>query len=1251
MIRLLQFHRAAPSAFPFAVAVSFTLWGQAACGAGETSTARNWPLTVPPAGKPGFTLMHPVQTGVGFTNELAFEAEFANNNLLNGSGLALGDYDGDGRCDVFLCNLSGTSRLYRNLGEWRFQDVTLPAGLANTNEFARGAAFADVNGDGRLDLLVTYSGKGTRLFLNHGAGQFREAQAEALVQSTGSMSLALGDMNGDGWLDLYVANYGENTIRSGMKVATRMVGGKEQVIGRHRNRLAIVDGRLVEHGEPGSFYLNDGNGQFRRMSWTDGTFLDESGKPLTQAPWDLGFTVLIRDINHDGNPDIYVCDDFQDPDRCWLGDGKGTFRAIPREAIRSTPHFSMTADFADINGDGLDDFFVTDMVSRLHSLRMRQLKPESPLITWTREREWDRPQVRRNFLFINRGDGTYADIAIYAGVANSDWSWSTAFLDVDLDGLPDILVGTGHYYDTQDLDGLEQSKRLTPAEQSDGKKLMSVYPRLLTPNYAFHNAGNLTFKESGKAWGFESPQVSHGIALADLDNDGDLDVAINCLRAPALLYRNECPAPRIAVRLKGAAPNTFGIGARLKLLGGALPVQSQEMTAGGRFVAGDPPVRTFAAGTGGGEMTLEITWRSGKRTIVAPVKANCLYEVDEADARSPGPAIESAAPAPLFEDLSASLGHAHADQPYDDFARQKLLPRRLSQLGPGVAWFDLNADRRDDLIIGAGRGSGLGVFLNKGAGQWIRHDGPWTNALPDDTSGIAGGVLQTGTRSLLVGLAHYETTADLPLVLRYDFPSNQQPSTVPFPGPANEAAAMDPARGLSTGPVLLADVNGDGTLDVFLGGRQQAGRYPEPVDSRLFLNHDGRLMPDAEVNATLTQVGLVAAALFSDLEGDGYPELVAACEWGGVRVFRNERGRLREWQLPLVGSAKSPPMPKGATNVSDLHGLWTSVASGDFDADGRMDLVLGNWGLNSACHISGAGPWFLYYGDFREDGDVHLLEGYRDAASGVVLPMRDMLFNETDLPWIRTRFPTHQAYARATLPQLLGEHSAKSRIARADFLASIVLLNRGGKFEPRLLSPEAQWTPAMGVATGDLDGDGWVDLFLSQNFFAVRTEDARLDSGRGLLLRGDGTGSFSAVPGQSSGVKVYGEQRGCALADYDADGRLDLALSQNNDQTRLFHNIGALPGLRVRLSGPPGNPDGVGAVLWFERGGKLGPAREVQAGSGFWSQHSPVQILTAADAIQSLHVRWPGGNTTTSEVNPSAREIVVDLNGSVRVVR
>ena len=387
-------------------------------GAGFRSTA-----TVPVgADRTGFTLMPNAALGIGYTNYLAYDTSVTNHNYLNGSGVALGDYDGDGRPDIYFCNKSGRTALYRNLGSWKFEDVTEKAGVLLDNYMANGAVFADVTGDGKPDLLVSGFGTSNQLFINRGDGTFTNmTEAAGLKSKHGCQSFALADIDGNGSLDLYVANYGEmSVLRSGGEISIRTVNGKSTPSGRFANRIRIIDGKMIELGEPHFLYRNDGKGNFTAASWRDGTFLDEEGRPLSFPPMDMGLSAAFHDINGDGAPDLYVCNDFQSPDRIWLNDGTGHFRAIPRPAIRATPHFSMGVDFADIDRDGHVDFFVCDMLSRYHSLRMTQSSSEPPPRTHTFEPDSERPQNRRNSLFRSRGDGTYADIAQFAGVDASD---------------------------------------------------------------------------------------------------------------------------------------------------------------------------------------------------------------------------------------------------------------------------------------------------------------------------------------------------------------------------------------------------------------------------------------------------------------------------------------------------------------------------------------------------------------------------------------------------------------------------------------------------------------------------------------------------------------------------------------------------------------------------------------------------------------------------------------------------------------
>jgi hypothetical protein len=486
-----------------------------------------------------------------------------------------------------------------------------------------GATFSDVNGDGWLDLLVNSFFGTNSCFLNLGSGQFTDATPNAdLLSRGGATSLALGDLDGDGDLDLYVAYFGlEAILREGGRVSYNMVNGQPVVTGRHARRLKVIEGRLVELGEQDALYLNDGRGHFTAANWAE-FFRDEDGKPIPVAPLDFGLAVQIRDINEDGFPDIFVCNDFQTPDRAWLNDGNGRFRAMPRLALRNMSHASMGVDFADVDRDGRLDFITVDMLSREHARRLRQLSSMPPAARRIGIIE-DREDVPRNALYWNRGDGTYAEIAQFSGVAASDWSWTPIFLDVDLDGFEDLLVSAGSLYDVMDRDAAEASK------PGDARKMLSRYPRLEDRNAAFRNRGDLTYENASHAWGFDSRQVSHGMALGDLDGDGDLDVVINCANAAPLIYRNDAFAPRVAVRLKGLPPNTQGIGAKVKLLGGAVPMQSQEMICGGRYLSGDQAMRVFAAGNLTNEMRIEVKWRSGRRTVVSGVKGNRLYEIDE----------------------------------------------------------------------------------------------------------------------------------------------------------------------------------------------------------------------------------------------------------------------------------------------------------------------------------------------------------------------------------------------------------------------------------------------------------------------------------------------------------------------------------------------------------------------------------------------------------------------------------------------
>lgn len=1157
-------------------------------------------------GKPGFALMPPGATGVGFTNVLQGDAYLTNAVAHNGAGVAIGDVDGDGWADIYLCNLQGPNRLFRNLGDWRFAEVPLGE-AACAEQLSTGAAFADVDGDGDLDLLVNGIAAGTRLFLNDGKGQFTEAKDSGLSRTASPMSLALADIDGDGDLDLFCPHYidvmhlPDRTTRFALerrngKMEVTKINGESTSLPRWKGRFEVLpDGSVRELPEVAGFYRNDGKGHFTAIEFEPGVFQDEEGKPI--PPYrDWGLSVMFRDLNGDGAPDFYVCNDFASPDRIWINTGQGKFRAIDPLKIRHTSRSSMGIDFADLDRDGHDDMIVLDMLARQHQKRMMQLVKDATDAQLQDQIE-ARPVYSRNTLFFGRPDGSFYEAALMAGVAATDWSWCPIFLDVDLDGYEDLLVSNGFSFDAMDQDSQDQlnKRKLT---QDQLKRSRQFYPRWPTANAAFRNRRDGTFEPMNEKWGFDHVGVSYGMALGDLDNDGDLDVVVNNLNEAASLYRNDAAGARIAVRLKGLSPNTQGIGARIKLVGGAL-TQSQEMICGGRYLSGDQALRVFAGDADSAKpLRLEVRWRNGSQSTVPDVLTNHVYEVIEPAFTGRVEVAAAPKPEPMFQDVSALLSWMHHEEPFDDAARQPLLPHRLTRLGPGVSWFDFDGDGWEDLIVTSGRGGRLAVFHNEQGHEFRRMEGaPVTLG---DQGAVVGWPDGYGTRRLVVAESNYELPQERPSeVTVYSLTNLTNPERLPT-GPA------------SLGPLTLGDIDGDGDLDLFVGGRFQPGRFPEPVTSAIWSNQSGHLVLNSSLS-TFKSVGLVSGATFADLDGDGAPDLVLAMEWGPIRVFRNRRdhqGHLEE--------------VTDRWGFSNFTGWWTSVVAGDFDGDGRLDLACGNWGHNSVYESYQPTEFRLFYGEWLGNGVVQMIEAWRSGTNW--FPVHDRTWLTRGLPELPTRFRSHEEFGRATVRDILGPAYEKAAFLQATQLSSMVFLNRGERFEAVPLPREAQLTPVFSINVGDVDADGIEDLFLSQNFFGTASDLSRDDSGRGLWLRGNGDGTFTALDASVTGIAVMGEQRGAALVDFNHDGRVDVAVSQNNSLTRLYANRGPKRGLRVEIVGLPRNPDGVGVHLRvLYANGRKGPCREIQSGSGYWSQDAAAPVLGLQEGANALWIRWPGG--------------------------
>ena len=1194
-------------------------------------------LDVHGASKPGFESLSPSSTRITHRNDVDDEHALANRNLLIGAGAAIGDIDGDGLPDLFLASVERPAALYHNDGDLRFTDVTASSGLG-TRDRTLSAAFVDVNGDRNLDLVIGTLGGPIELWIGDGHGHFSDSTATSgFTGGLAATALTFADVDGDGHLDLYVGTYKVRSALDAYPPEARTFDAMVKKVGdtyvldpkwsaeyRIEDRPDLGGVMRSQRADVDLFYVNDGRGHFARTAISGARFRDESGHPLAHEPDYFTLAARFYDANGDGAPDLYVCNDFEDPDQFWLNDGHGGFRLAPWRALRATSNTCMSVDFADVDRDGNVDFFTADMMSPTLAERQRQLPTHMPLPKKVGLTD-DRQQWMRNMLQLSRGDGTWFDASDAAGVEASDWTWGSAFLDVDLDGYEDLLTASGHRWDVRDAATFERLRAKT--QHTTWNREQGEFPRLATHSIAYRNRGDLTFENASRAWRFGADSsISQGIALGDLDGDGDLDVVITRLDDTPVILKNETGAPRIAVRLHGVAPNTEGVGARVTVRAGSLPTQSREMTAGGYYLSGSDAALAFAAGNArDSSITIEVRWRSGRTSTIQSAHANRLYVIDEAQATVAPPPRDTIHA--LFADATSLLqGHTHVDSIFDDYRRQPLLPTKFSQLGPGVSWIDVDADGREDLVVGTGRGGQLAVLRNAG-NRFTLERPPGDRAALDLTMILPAPAARAGRDMvLLAGQSNYETTSPSAAL--------SAPSVLELPlhnGTPGAPHGVTPGDTASVGPMALGDVNGDGRLDLFVGARVIPGVWPLPAPSRIYLRTaDGAWVRDTADARVLSSLGLVSAALFVDLDGDGQDELVTTAEWGPVRVLRCEAGQLRdvtkEWGL------------------SDRTSRWNGLASGDFDGDGRLDLIVTSWGRNIPWRASPDRPYELILGNFG-GGGIGLVFAQRDSATGKEMPLESYERIVLAVPSVRDRLPTFGAYARATIDDVLGEAGRGAVRVGATTFDHLVLLNRGDHFEPHALPGAAQLAPAFAPVVTDFNGDGREDLFLSQNFFPTETGTQRFDAGAGLLLLGDGKGGFVPLTVQQSGIHVYGDQRGAAAADYDGDGRVDLAVSQNGGPTTLWHNEGARPGVRVRLHGPPDNPLGVGARIRWQAGTGRGPLREVHAGSGYWSMDAATMVLAPPANATAIWVRWPDGKEQTVPLpEPSGtrtREVVV----------
>ncbi len=1177
-------------------------------------------LEVPAGGVTGFERVDPEAGGITFVNSLDELTGASNRVLFNGAGVAVGDVDGDTLPDLFFCGLDAENHLYRNLGNWKFQRMPLPAAVALPGHPTRGAVFADVNADGHLDLLLTTVGGGCRLYINSGNGAFQPADGNGGIRPDGgASSIALADVDGNGSLDLYVANNRTDDIRDYGRVNMRRINGKIVPPDDLKDRLLVHKGQLHEYGEPDSLYLNDGKGSFTEASWTDGRFRIE-GKALTDIPRDWGLSVTFRDLNGDLAPDIYVCNDYWTPDRIWINDGKGGFDEQGTQKLSVTSSSSMGVDVADVNLDGHQDLFIVDMLSRHHHLRKRQQPAfnqlfEEPSFSGTRT------QVMHNTLLMQQADGSFIETAFAAGLPASDWAWCPVFMDVDLDGDADLLVSSGYPHDVQDLDAIqeiakrqhswERFKDPVALRKAFAKELMEhyrLYPKLDMPLIAFENQGNGTFKEATQTWGTHHLGIHQGFAIGDLDGDGDQDLVVNNLNAPVSLYRNQTSAPRVKVHLTGSGTNTQGIGGRVVLKSPSMVDQQQEIISGGRYVSGGDTALTFALPESGSDWTMHIHWRDGTLSEIPNIKTNHAYRIHQSDLDAHTPKDDSVSWNPVFEYSGNLVEKAEVPNMLPDpMMRQPLLPLQIRAGRDVLAFSDADPNSKLEWLLGGERGVPIKHLESTSTSTWKQVD--QSAPLQASVSGIAA----IEKNKWLVSLDSKPVGAGGTLQV-YDSQKKAFETVSPSPD--------------TTTRLAIGALNGRGSLSVFVGGGAKEGHYPQANPSMLYEVTGSGLRRDTKNGVLLESLGLVHDAVWSDLNQDGYPELVVAAAWSPIRVFENRRGSLFD--------------ATEAWGFGGFQGYWLSVKTVDLNGDGMMDVVAGNLGHNSIWTASEQQPFKLVYGTFSNPNVTDVIETVYHS-DGTLAPLRLIGEIGNFLPFFYQQIRDHRAYSEASLDTLLGNRKGLSKSVEANTFSSMAFINRGEKgFDANKLPDEMQWGAVTDLSIGDVNGDGAFDIAYVQNQMWTRPGFGTLFEPRAGVLLGQESGDLQRANPVSQGVDLNASVDGLRLADITLDGRYDLVVERPDGDWELHANRRAKAGLNVIVNGPVHNPGAFGAqIRTFDASGNMSANYEMREDTSMpFKQGRQISVHSPFEP-SGVWIRWPGGEERRYELEANAVEFKI----------
>ena len=1088
-----------------------------------------------------FSVLPPSSTGIDFVNNLK-EGERMNGlfyeYFYNGGGVAVGDVNNDGLVDIYFTSNLESNKLYINKGGIKFEDVTQSAGVKGKYGFATGVTMVDINQDGLLDIYICKSGqfkdadkRRNELYVNQGVDKngypvFEEqASIYGIDIPAFSTQATFFDYDRDNDLDMFLINHGIKSFEGG-RVA----------------ELALEKSEL--RGE--RLYENE-NGHYHDVT-------DEAGIINNNLGYCLG--VGISDLNNDQWPDIYVSVDYSGKDHLYLNNQDGTFTESILLATKHISNFSMGNDMADFNNDGWTDIMTVDMASEHNYQTKASMGGMNPRKFHELVALGQHHQYMYNALQMNRGyaQGSkiplFSEVAQIAGVAKTDWSWAPLIFDMDNDGLKDIFISNGIKRDFRNNDYINYKKQ----KDEEVKKLInnkehwdiSAYvsdllqrmPQRKSTNYFYKNEGSMKFSQWNDG-GMDKASSSNGAAYADFDKDGDLDLVVNNADDPAIIYRNNTDKGQnsyLLIKLMGPKGNRNGIGARVKVVHGRETQYLEQYLSRG-FQSSVDRVLHFGLGEYGNIDTLQITWPDGRHQVIRNVKGNQTITLDYEDALHLPNSNGLITPTKLFEDITrqSGLNHKHNENEYDDFLRESLLPHKMSQFGPALAVGDVNQDGLQDFYVGGAIGE-MGTLYWQTENSTFRKakDQPWRG---DQKSEDVGAVFFDADNDkdldlyVVSGGSEY-LTGDEALQDRLYINNGN--------GGFSKSQALPLMRG-SGSKVVPTDFDLDGDIDLFIGGRLVPGKYPFAPRSYLLrneLNQGQAKFIDVteEIAPALMDAGMVTDAVWADFNGDALPDLAVTGEWMSIKVLLNEDKAFEDRTTAL--------------NLHDVRGWWFGLKAFDMDQDGDLDLVAGNLGLNYKYQASAEAPFEIFTRDFDENGALDIVLGYHD--QGNLYPLRGRECSSAQMPFIKTKYPTYDKFAKAKLDEVYGVQALEGSLHyQVTHFSSTYFENVDGRFEASPLPPMAQISAVNSIVVNDVNTDGIQDLILAGNLHVSEVETTRNDAGLGLLLLGDGKGNFNPVSSQKSGLFLDGDIRYVLPIKLGRSDQLGLLVAKNDGYLQL----------------------------------------------------------------------------------------------------